>query len=57
MCTLCVEEGIIENDKLRKWVRYDVVENAQISTTRKIYEESNTFKSQSTKSFRNCQRY
>src|SRR6266498_4148066 len=41
MRTLCVEEGIIEDDKLRKWARYGVVENAQLSTTGKIYEESN----------------
>src|SRR6266511_6272700 len=41
MCTLCVEEGIIEDNKLRKWVRYSAVENAQLSTTGKIYEEPN----------------
>ena len=41
MRTLCVEEGIIEDDKLRKWARYGIVENAQLSTTRKIYEELN----------------
>jgi len=41
MRTLHVEEGIIEDDKLRKWVRYDVVENTQLSTIGKIYEESN----------------
>src|SRR6266540_4739240 len=41
MRTLRVEEGIIEDDKLRKWVRYSVIENAQLSTTRKIYEEPN----------------
>ena len=41
MRTLRVEEGIIEDDKLRKWVRYGVVENTQISITRKIYEKSN----------------
>src|SRR6266498_2779618 len=41
MRTLRVEEGIIEDNKLRKWARYDVVENAQISTTEKIYEEPN----------------
>src|SRR6266542_3163118 len=41
MRTLRVEEGIIEDDKLRKWARYGVVENAQLSTTGKIYEESN----------------
>ena len=41
MCTLRIEEGIIEDDKLRKWARYGVVENVQLSTTRKIYEESN----------------
>src|SRR6266540_5545895 len=41
MRTLHVEEDIIEDDKLRKWARYGVVENAQLSTTGKIYEESN----------------
>src|SRR6266540_3840078 len=41
MRTLHVEEGIIEDDKLRKWTRYGVVENAQLNTTGKIYEESN----------------
>ncbi len=41
MRTLRVEEGIIEDDKLRKWARYGVVENAQLSTTGKIYEEPN----------------
>src|SRR6266496_2130157 len=41
MHTLHVEEGIIEDDKLRKWARYGVVENAQLSTTGKIYEKSN----------------
>ena len=41
MRTLRVEEGIIEDDKLRKQVRYGVVENAQLSTTGKIYEKPN----------------
>ena len=41
MHTLRVEEGIIEDDKLRKWARYGVVENVQLSTTGKIYEEPN----------------
>ena len=41
MHTLRVEEGIIEDDKLRKWARYDVVKNVQLSITEKIYEESN----------------
>ncbi len=41
MHTLHVEEGIIEDDKLRKWMRYDVIENVQINTTGKIYEEPN----------------
>src|SRR6266498_2848876 len=41
MRTLRVEEVIIEDDKLRKWARYGVIENAQLSTTGKIYEESN----------------
>ena len=41
MRTLRVEEGIIEDDKLRKQARYGVVENAQLSTTGKIYEEPN----------------
>ncbi len=41
MRTLRVEEGIIEDDKLRKWARYGIVENAQLSTTGKIYEEPN----------------
>ena len=41
MCTLHVEEGIIEDDKLRKQARYDVVKNTQLSITGKIYEESN----------------
>ena len=41
MHTLCVKEGIIEDDKLRKWARYGVVENAQLSTTGKIYKEPN----------------
>src|SRR6266542_1560428 len=41
MRTLRVEEGIIEDDKLRKRMRYDVIENVQISTTGKIYEEPN----------------
>src|SRR6266542_766388 len=41
MHTLHVEEGIIEDDKLRKWARYGVVENAQLSTTGKIYKEPN----------------
>src|SRR6266498_594921 len=41
MRTLRVEEGIIEDDKLRKWARYGVIENAQLSTTGKIYEEPN----------------
>ena len=41
MYILHVEEGIIEDDKLRKWVRYDIVKNAQISTTGKIYKKSN----------------
>ena len=41
MCTLRVEKGIIEDDKLRKWVRYNIVENVQLSTTGKIYEKSN----------------
>ncbi len=30
MRTLRVEKGIIEDDKLRKWARYDVVKNAQL---------------------------
>ena len=41
MRTLHVEEGIIEDDKLRKWARYGIVENVQLSTTGKIYEEPN----------------
>src|SRR6266508_6375038 len=41
MRTLRVEEGIIEDNKLKKWSRYGVVENAQLSITEKIYEESN----------------
>src|SRR6266498_5693579 len=41
MRTLRVEEGIIEDDKLRKWARYGVIENAQLSITGKIYEEPN----------------
>ena len=41
MRILRVKEGIIEDDKLRKWARYGVVENAQLSTTGKIYEEPN----------------
>src|SRR6266498_4209945 len=41
MRTLHVEEDIIEDDKLRKWARYGVVENAQLSTTGKIYEKPN----------------
>ena len=41
MRTLRIEEGIIEDDKLRKWTRYGVIENAQLSTTGKIYEEPN----------------
>ncbi len=41
MHTLRVEKGIIEDDKLRKWVRYNIVENVQLSTTGKIYEEPN----------------
>src|SRR6266540_4078587 len=41
MRTLRVEEDIIEDDKLRKWARYSVVENAQLSITGKIYEEPN----------------
>ena len=41
MRTLCVEKGIIEDDKLRKQARYGIVENAQLSITRKIYKESN----------------
>ena len=41
MHTLRVEESIIEDDKLRKWTRYGVVENAQLSITGKIYEKSN----------------
>src|SRR6266498_42824 len=41
MHTLHVKEGIIEDDKLRKWARYGIVKNAQLSTTEKIYEESN----------------
>src|SRR6266498_4137945 len=41
MRTLRVEEGIIEDNKLKKWSRYGVVENAQLSTTGKIYEEPN----------------
>ncbi len=38
---LYVEKGIIEDDKLRKWMRYDIVENAQISITEKLYKEPN----------------
>jgi len=41
MHILHIEEGIIEDDKLRKWVRYDIIKNAQISITRKIYEKFN----------------
>ena len=41
MHTLRIEEGIIKDDKLRKWVRYGIIENVQLSTTEKIYEESN----------------
>src|SRR6266542_3812974 len=41
MCTLHVEEGIIKDDKLRKWMKYSIVENAQLSTIGKIYEELN----------------
>ena len=41
ICTLRIEEDIIEDDKLRKWMRYSIFENAQISTIGKIYEESN----------------
>ncbi len=41
MHTLRVEEGIIEDDKLRKWVRYGIVKNTQLSTIGKIYEEPN----------------
>src|SRR6266496_3908828 len=41
MCILHVEKGIIEDDKLRKWARYGIIKNAQLSITGKIYEESN----------------
>src|SRR6266498_1249833 len=41
MHILRVEEGIIEDDKLRKWARYGIIENAQLSIIRKIYEEPN----------------
>ena len=41
MRTLCVEKDIIEDDKLRKWMRYGIVENVQLNTTGKIYEEPN----------------
>ncbi len=41
MHTLHVEEGIIEDDKLRKQAKYNIIENAQINTTEKIYEKSN----------------
>ncbi len=41
MHTLCVEEGIIEDDKLRKWARYSIVENAQLNITGKIYKKPN----------------
>src|SRR6266498_4482312 len=41
MRILRVKEGIIEDDKLRKWVRYNIIENIQLSTTGKIYEEPN----------------
>ncbi len=38
MHTLHVKEGIIKDDKLRKWARYSIIENAQISTTGNIWE-------------------
>ena len=41
MRILHVEEGIIEDDKLRKQARYGIIKNAQLSTTGKIYEEPN----------------
>src|SRR6266498_129707 len=41
MRTLCIDKGIIEDDKLKKWMRYNVVENVQINITGKIYEKSN----------------
>ncbi len=39
--TLHVKESIIENNKLRKWIRYIIIENIQINIIGKIYKESN----------------
>jgi len=41
ICIYYVKENIIKDDKLRKWAKYSIVKNVQISTTGKIYKKFN----------------
>ena len=41
MYTLYIKEGIMENDKLNKQIKNNIIKNAQINIIKKIYKELN----------------